>query len=502
MPVPPKPADRALPAVVIGGGVAGLAVARLLTRHHARVVVLERDRRPDVESPEDAFAAWERPGVPQFRHSHAFLARLRVVLLAHLPDVLDRLRASGVREFGLDEVTPPGVVLSPRADDEDVVLLACRRATFEWALRRSVAGRPEIELREDATVAGLVAERRDGERPRVTGVRLVDGSDLPAAVVVDASGRRSRAPEWLAALGAPEPWERSAETGIFYYTRFYRLRQGRAPRGTTGLVAGDLKWVKLAIFPGDNRTFSITVGAPVDEPRLKNLAEPGRFERFIRAFPAIAPWRSERTSTPIAGPTTPVLVMGQLRNRLRRFVDRGGLPLATGFFAIGDAAYHSNPVYGRGAPSALVQAALLDEALGRHPHDPCAAARHLDRRSEDELRPFWEAAVAGDRRSLGDRRALTLTSPRAWLVGIAEQAFGWFVDHAVLPATRVDPVVFRGLMRVFNMLDPPERLLRDPELVLRSLPVLARVLRGDEPAHLFPPVPRATALASLDRTGD
>jgi glycine/D-amino acid oxidase-like deaminating enzyme len=127
MPIGPRP------AVVIGGGLAGLAAARLLARRHAPVVVLERDRRPNVVSPEEAFTAWERPGVPQFRHSHAFLARLRVVLLAHFPDVLDRLRASGVREFGLDEIAPPGVALAPRPDDEDVVLLACRRSTFEWA---------------------------------------------------------------------------------------------------------------------------------------------------------------------------------------------------------------------------------------------------------------------------------------------------------------------------------------------------------------------------------
>src|SRR5262245_43455059 len=80
-----------LPAVVIGGGIAGLAAARVLARHFARVVVLERDRRAEVASPEEAFAAWERPGVPQFRHSHAFLARLRLLLLAHFPDVLDRL---------------------------------------------------------------------------------------------------------------------------------------------------------------------------------------------------------------------------------------------------------------------------------------------------------------------------------------------------------------------------------------------------------------------------
>jgi 2-polyprenyl-6-methoxyphenol hydroxylase-like FAD-dependent oxidoreductase len=485
------------PAVVLGGGIVGLAAARLLTRHFARVVVLERDRRPATRSAEDAFTAWERPGVPQFRHSHAFLARLRVMLLAHLPDVLDRLRAAGVRELGLDALVPPGLALPPRADDEDVVLLACRRSTFEWALRASVVERDDIELREGVSVKGLIAEGRNGSRPEVTGVRLDDGEAIPATLVVDATGRRSRAPEWLAALATDAPRESSFETGIFYYTRFYRLRRGRAPRGTAGLVAGDLGWIKLAVFPGDNDTFSITVGAPVDEPRLKELSDPQRFERFLGAFPAVAPWRAKGTSVPIAGAATPVLVMGQLRNRIRRFVDAGG-PLAPGFVVVGDAAYHSNPIYGRGAPSGLVQAALLDEALERHRDDVRALARHLDRRCEAEVRPFWDAAVAGDRRVLGGRRTPQLTNPRAWLAWVAEQAFGWFVDRGLVPATRVDPVVFRGLMRVFNMLDPPEAVLRDPEVVLRALPVLARVLRGDEPAQAFGRVERAHALARLE----
>ena len=220
---------------------------------------------------------------------------------------------------------------------------------------------------------------------------------------------------------------------MFYYTRFYRLHRGRAPRGTTGLVAGDLGWVKVAIFPGDRASFSISVVAPVADPSLHGLSDPARFEAFLRAFPAVAPWRARAVSTPIDGPATPVLVMGQLRNRLRRFVDRDG-PVATGFFAIGDAAYHSNPVYGRGSTFALVQAALLDEALGRHPRDLTAAARFLDRESERELRPFWEAAVAGDRQATGGPK---VTDPRAWLLGLAEGAFGWFFDRGMLPASRV-----------------------------------------------------------------
>jgi flavin-dependent dehydrogenase len=483
-------------AVVVGGGIAGLAAARVLARHYARVVVLERDQRPPVASPEEAFAGWERPGVPQFRHSHALLARLRLLLLAHFPDVLDRLRAVGAREIGLAEAAPPGLVVTPRADDEDVVLLACRRATFEWALRASVAARSRIELREGVRVAGLVGIADDGARPTVTGVQLEDGQRVTAALVVDTTGRRSRAPQWLAALGAPPPRERSVPCGIFYYTRFYRERRGPSPAARPALVAGDLGWVKVALFPADAGSFSITVGAPVGDARLRALVEPACFERFLGAFPTVAPWRAGRASEPIAGPQTPVLVMGQLHNRLRRFVDREG-PVAKGFVAIGDAAYHSNPIYGRGVTSSLIQAALLDEALDRHPRDLRAAARHLDRRSEAELRPFWEAAVAGDRRSAGDRRPFELTNTRAYLVAIAAEAFGWFVDRALLPASRIDPVVFRGLMRVFNMLEPPDRLLRDPELVLRALPVLARTLRGDAPAPAFSPVARTAALARL-----
>ena len=94
-----------------------------------------------------------------------------------------------------------------------------------------------------------------------------------------------------------------------------------------------------------------------------------------------------------------------------------------------------------------------------------------------------------------------MTDPLAWLARIAEQAFGWFFDQGMLPASRVDPVIFRALMRIFNMLEPPERLFTDPGLLVRALPVLARVLRGDGPPPPFPVVAREAALLQLERTG-
>jgi hypothetical protein len=111
------------------------------------------------------------------------------------------------------------------------------------------------------------------------------------------------------------------------------------------------------------------------------------------------------------------------------------------------------------------------------------------------VRPFWEAAVASDRRLLGDR---TLpTGSLAKLLSLAEQAFGWFLERGILPATLVDPVVFRGILRVFHMLEPPETLLRDPEMLVRSIPMLARALLGTTPEKPFAPVRRADALARI-----
>lgn len=485
------------PAVVLGGGVAGLAAARALERHFGRVLVLERDERPPVDGPDDAFDGWERGGVPQFRHSHAFLARLRLLLLAHLPDVLDRLRGAGVREIALADTAPPRLRLRPVPDDEDVVLLACRRSTFEWALRESAMARPGITLREGVTVAGLVGGPGPQGRPQVTGVRLADDTVVPASLVVDALGRRSAAPAWLTALGAPTPRERSADTGIVYYTRFYRLLAGPPPSGGTGLVAGDLGWIKLAIFPGDAGTFSVTVGAPVHDVGLRRMADSAAFERFLCAFPQVAPWRTPGTSVPIGGEGAPVLGMGHLRNRLRLFVDDAG-PLASGFLAVGDAAYHSNPIYGRGCTMAVMQAALLDEAVGSHPRDPVAAARRLHAASERHLRPFWDAAVAADRRAAREPAPLPANGMAA-LATLAERGVAWFLERGVLPATRTDGSVFRALLRIFHMLEPPERLVRDPEILLRALPTLARGLAGGElPEAPMTFVPRAAAVARLD----
>ena len=57
-------------------------------------------------------------------------------------------------------------------------------------------------------------------------LRRADGSAeelLGADLVVDASGRGSRTPAWLEALGYPRPEREEVQIGLGYATRTYRL---------------------------------------------------------------------------------------------------------------------------------------------------------------------------------------------------------------------------------------------------------------------------------------
>jgi 2-polyprenyl-6-methoxyphenol hydroxylase-like FAD-dependent oxidoreductase len=453
-------------AAVLGAGVAGLAAALALGERGAEVVLLEADDAPQASSADEAFERWTRSRVPQFRHSHAFLARLRKILLAAYPRIYQRLLEEGARELRLLDFPPPTLgPLEPEPGDEDLAAIGCRRTTFEWVLRRYVDSMPWATILSGTRAVGLVAG--SGAIPTVRGVRFESGGSrrltLGADLVVDATGRSSRAPQWLAAIGARCPKEERSPSSILYYTRFYRLRPGVEfpPPPAEAPTLADFGWIKFAIFPADHRTFSITFAAHLAFPRLKVLAHAGAFDHLAGMLPGLAPYVDPAVSAPLAAGGRQVLAMGGLENCRRRFVDAEGRPLACGFFAIGDAAYHTNPLYGRGSTQAFLHASLLGEALDAAAGDPFRAASFLDESAREEIEPFYEASVAADGEA--SRRVGALRS------GFVDWLNDGFFQRGILPASRVDPVVFRAFLRMFYMIETPARALLRPEVVSRAL---------------------------------
>jgi 2-polyprenyl-6-methoxyphenol hydroxylase-like FAD-dependent oxidoreductase len=419
--------------------------------------------------------------VPQTRHSHAFLARLRNLLRDRAPDVLAALLDNGVTELRFTENPPPEIDdPAPRPGDEDLVALACRRTTFDWVLRRCVEASPGVSLVPGAAVeglAGLPAAR--GQTPRVTGVwaraqagRGRAGSmELPAALVVDASGRNSRLPSWLAELGASGWAEESEDCGILYSSRFYRLLDGVEPPPQDGPIGGDLGYMKYAVFPGDNRTFSVTFGLPTGDAAMRPLLQPEPFQAAASALPVTRPWVDGATAVPI----TDVAAMTKLRSRMRRLVV-GGLPVATGVVSVGDAAVHTNPLYGRGCSLAVAHAfAVADVAAACDPASDAAAAA-FDGIIARDLEPWYRVSVAQD---LQERAAWERDHGGPSSLGAvhggdgppAEDLMRSIVRDGLLPAARTDAVVLRAFLRGLNLLSSPTAFMEDPDVAARVLAV-------------------------------
>jgi 2-polyprenyl-6-methoxyphenol hydroxylase-like FAD-dependent oxidoreductase len=457
--------------VVIGGGVAGLGAALGLSRAGHRVTLLERDATPFPDDPVEAFEKWERRGAPQVRHSHAFLARLRNLLRDRMPDVLGALLEVGAEELPVANLLRDGIDdTSPRPGDEDLTLLACRRLTFEWVLHRIALDTDGIEHRDGCTVEGLVAEHGI-----VRGVRLrsANGSEeLLADLVVDAGGRRSKLPVWLEEAGLPAPAEESEACGIFYSSRFYRLRPGATVPDRNSTIGADLGYLKYAIFHGDSNIFSITFAAAPEDKPLRGLLRTAPFAAAARALPATAAW----VAPEIAEPITDVHGMDGLRNT-RRFFLQDGEPIAPGVLAIGDAAIHSNPLYGRGCSLALVHAFLLIDAVAAHDDDVRAIGREVEAGVQREIVPWYDIAVTQDReaaetaRALRERREEEKEAPAADAPVDPRAYMRDLLTRGLIPAIRLDATVMRAFFRSFNLLDPPGAFMQRPDVMQRILAV-------------------------------
>ena len=506
--------------IVIGAGVAGLGSALALSRAGHRVTLLERDATPLPADPDAAFE-WDRRGAPQVRHSHALLARLRNLLRDRFPDVLDALLDAGATEMRFADNLPVEITdREPRPGDDDLVALACRRTTFEWVLRRAVLAADGVELLDGTVAESLVTTRPpdgpEGAPPTVTGVVITakgqPARTLPADLVVATVGRRSAVPRLLSNIGV-DPASTSEDTGIVYLSRFYRLLDGAELPDSDGPIGGDLGYLKYAVFQGDNRTFSVTFAVATHDDELRSLLiEEPRFELAAATLPTTLPWVQPDRARPI----TEVHVMGGLLNRRVDFLDEAGQPIVLGFHAAGDAHTCTNPLYGRGCSLAMVQATLLADALADHPDDPAARAIAYEEASRREVLPWYRASVNQDRLNRAETAVDAAAEAAADPAHLAsdqpvpageptsaaddaaaiEKAFMRdLMKDGLMPAVRTDATVFRAFVRSFNLLDPPDALITDPEVVGRVMTAYQdRDQRPPEPP-LGPP--RHELLASL-----
>jgi hypothetical protein len=215
----PSPGRIGDHALVLGASMAGLLAARVLADAYAQVTVIDRDQLPQTSS--------HRRGVPHGRHTHALLARGQQALEELLPGLTAELVAYGA---AAGDVLGNGrwYLNGHRLRQTHTGLLAvCASRPFLEGHVRGRVGLPNVRFLDACDILALATTPDGG---RVTGTRVRRQADggaevvLDADLVVDATGRGSRSPLWLEALGYPRPPTEQVRIGLGYATRTYRLR--------------------------------------------------------------------------------------------------------------------------------------------------------------------------------------------------------------------------------------------------------------------------------------
>ncbi|GAB1823845.1 NAD(P)/FAD-dependent oxidoreductase [Herbidospora sp. RD11066] len=387
-------------AVVLGGGLAGVLAAAALTRHTDEVVVLEGDHYPPSPRP--------RRGLPQSHHNHVLVEGGIRALDELLPGVVDDLLNAGAHRRNM-----PGDCLIFSGEGwfhrvrTDADLIACSRPLLDEVVRRHI----DVEIIQGTTAIGLT-----GDAKRVTGVRIAT-SAISADLVVDATGRRSQALNWLPALGADPVEEVKVPSGVSYATRLYE-----GP-GTIPAVMVHPKYTPArggTLFPieGDRWIVTMTGDPPLDEAGFLSYA------RELRD-PVIADLIEH------AKPVGPIRPCHDTANR-RRYFERARLP--EGFLAVGDSVVTVNPVYSHG----MSVAALTALRIAKEGPSQQAVAEEAER--------SWRMAVAEPVKGKGNAKVGRATLSSA---GLAAELFH---GQALIPAVRDHQAIFQAMV---NDLEEP-----------------------------------------------
>ena len=298
--------------------------------------------------------------------------------------------------------------------------------------------------------------------PHVAGVRLADGEEIRGDLVVDATGRRSPTPEWLAAIGARPVAETSEDFGFTYTGRFYRSADGSVPE-TRAPGLTPCGSISLLTIPSDNGTWSVTVYTVSDDAPLRRVRDPETFDRVWRAFPDHAHWLDGE-------PISDIVTMSGAVDRMRHFVVEGA-PVATGVLSIADAHSCTNPSVGRGMTIGLKHTMAMRDAVRDHLDRPAELALAFDAATEADVRPWHDATAALDRARIAELRAAisgdTLEPTPDAAIGAAlanaaatdEDALRWFVEMLTCLALPMDvmsrPGVFERVLELAADPQPP-----------------------------------------------
>ncbi len=374
--------------IVIGGGIGGLLAARMLAARFERVTVLERYPYPaDPASPAPA----SRRGAPQSRCLHLLMAGGAAAFDEVVPGWREALVGLGAVpiDASADAAMQFPAGWLPRTPS-GIITYACSRSLLERVLRRALEAQANVQVLEGQQVVALLGTGR-----RVTGVRTagVDGSgetSVAADLVVDASGRGSRLPEWLGTVpdrAASPVDETVVDSGTQYVSRWFELAPYDAPDWHCLSVAPAGSHARAAMMlRAEHDCWGVVLLAPAGDPL------PADDKAFLEFTDGLGGGRL-RAALERAKPLGPIQHYGIAGNRLRHYDRVPDWP--AGLVALGDSACALDPYFGLGMTVAARGVVLLREFLDREVSLHVAGGEFQKQLAAFHLQP-WRLATGCD----------------------------------------------------------------------------------------------------------
>ncbi len=433
-------------AIVIGGSMAGLLAARILSDHFDQVTILERDKVNDA--PE------ARKGQPQTRHLHALLAKGLEVMTRYFPDLPQGLAENGAIIADMGETTRWYTFGGYRVQAPTGFMGALMsRPLLEWQVRRRVLALPNVMLLDEVDVErpvfGAAGRRVEGVQiqERKTGEHKL----LRAELTVDASGRGTAAPKWLEAAGYGKPQESAVKVNMGYATRIYRRSPNDLPGADLLIVSGEAPHDKRGglVFPIEGDRWICTLaGAAADYPPTDEAG----FLDYARSLAAPDVYNLISRLEPLSE-----IISHRLPSSLRRHYEKMER-FPEGYLVLGDAVCSFNPVYGQGMTSATLQADALAQLL-------------TGRKSLQGLAPAWFKRVAKIvdipwQMAAGEDFRYAETEGKKAPGTDFINAYGARLHRG----THSDPYLLIEFLKVMNLMQPPTSLFHPRTVwhVLRS----------------------------------
>ncbi|QIZ06626.1 hypothetical protein HFZ78_07830 [Priestia megaterium] len=337
-------------ALVIGGSIAGLFAARILSDFFEEVLIIEKDQKREKHL--------TRTGVPQGSHGHALLKSGEEILTELFPGIVDELIADGsVKSDFTSELAWNHHGSWKVKYHAGISIIQQSRPFLEWHIQRRLEMIPNISF-----LYGTKAKRMliNSDSTSIIGVEIQKDGEaampLNVDLVVDATGAGSNSTNRLRQLGFDAPKKTEVKVNLFYASRIY-----------SWLSSKNKDWGNLLVYPNpprQNRGGSIS---PIENQRwMVTLlgygveSPPSTVEEFINYAKSLEQpdvYEAIKNGTP----ETDVSVYRF--PALRRFHYEKLQRFPNGLIVIGDAFCRIDPVFGQGMSIAALEAIALKKEL-------------------------------------------------------------------------------------------------------------------------------------------